>query len=259
MAPDTATLDAIRRVTPDLGLVSRIEAHAARAWPAREALPLGDWSLNVTPGSRSRRINSLTPVAREADLATVLPDAEAIWASRGLSRIVRVTPLASALTVDWLDRSGAPVEGLTVVQSLALDHERPLDRQVSLAAEPGADWASVTARDIAERDVIVDRLGEVGWPQVLASLKDPDGNPVAVGRAAAGDGLVGIFHVATRPECRGRGYASRIVESLLAWGRREGAALAYLQVEHANAAARAVYERAGFRDSYRYHYRALRL
>jgi ribosomal protein S18 acetylase RimI-like enzyme len=42
---------------------------------------------------------------------------------------------------------------------------------------------------------------------------------------------------------------------LLDRARRSGARIAYLQVDAANAPARRIYDRLGFRDAYSYHYR----
>ena len=45
------------------------------------------------------------------------------------------------------------------------------------------------------------------------------------------------------------------MNALLEWGRSQGAARAYLQVEAENAAAVALYARLGFQTFYSYHYR----
>jgi predicted GNAT family acetyltransferase len=60
----------------------------------------------------------------------------------------------------------------------------------------------------------------------------------------------------TSAERRGRGYATAIVQALLSQAVAAGARYAYLQVDAANAPARHIYERFGFRDRYAYWYRA---
>lgn len=52
--------------------------------------------------------------------------------------------------------------------------------------------------------------------------------------------------VATRPEHRGRGYASLLLDALLERGRSRGLELAHLGILIGNDVAQAVYERAGF-------------
>jgi ribosomal protein S18 acetylase RimI-like enzyme len=66
--------------------------------------------------------------------------------------------------------------------------------------------------------------------------------------------VVGTFCVAVDPASRRVGLGTALVLELL---RRSGGAsrLAYLQVDERNAAARAMYERLGFAELYRYCHR----
>jgi ribosomal protein S18 acetylase RimI-like enzyme len=82
-----------------------------------------------------------------------------------------------------------------------------------------------------------------------------DGEVVACGQFAREGDLVGLYDVFTAPVARGQGLAGALCSHLLAQSRAQGARVAYLQVDAANDAARAVYRRLGFTDAYRYHYR----
>jgi predicted GNAT family acetyltransferase len=73
--------------------------------------------------------------------------------------------------------------------------------------------------------------------------------------AVVQNGLVGIFNVITNPSQRGRGFAGRLTQTLLASGYQNGATGAYLQVGTDNKAALVVYARLGFVERYSYHYR----
>lgn len=66
---------------------------------------------------------------------------------------------------------------------------------------------------------------------------------------------MGLFDIATEAGRRRRGLAQRLIGHLLHWGALHGARRAYLQVEVRNEPARALYERLGFREVYRYWYR----
>jgi ribosomal protein S18 acetylase RimI-like enzyme len=60
----------------------------------------------------------------------------------------------------------------------------------------------------------------------------------------------------TDPGRRRSGHARRVLEALADWGMREGAAGLCLEVDAANAPARALYEAFGIgTELYRYHYR----
>jgi ribosomal-protein-alanine N-acetyltransferase len=55
-----------------------------------------------------------------------------------------------------------------------------------------------------------------------------------------------INNIAVRAECRGRGLGRHLLTHLLAIGREQGAVRALLEVRRGNAAARHLYESAGF-------------
>jgi GNAT superfamily N-acetyltransferase len=76
----------------------------------------------------------------------------------------------------------------------------------------------------------------------------------AVGIAVEADGLVGTFCVAVDPARRRERLGTAIVCGLLSSSQ---AKLAYLQVEESNRGARALYNRLGFTETYRYCHRTL--
>ena len=51
-------------------------------------------------------------------------------------------------------------------------------------------------------------------------------------------GYVGLYDIVVAPDLRGIGLGRRVVTSLMAWGCREGAHSAYLQVREENEIAR---------------------
>jgi GNAT superfamily N-acetyltransferase len=81
-------------------------------------------------------------------------------------------------------------------------------------------------------------------PGVSFYLAEVDGEPVATGVGCIGEGLVGVYSVATPPEHRRRGYGSAVVVQIVTDGFDAGAQLAYLQ---ASAMGASVYAKLGFR------------
>ena len=77
----------------------------------------------------------------------------------------------------------------------------------------------------------------------------------AGGGASAGGLSGGLYCMATRPDARRRGYASRILQALLREGDARGVGSYWLLVMASNAGARELYNRAGFRAVGRYLYR----
>jgi GNAT superfamily N-acetyltransferase len=102
-----------------------------------------------------------------------------------------------------------------------------------------------------------ERLQHSPVPYQGRVLRSADGQVLACAQFAIESDLVGLYDVFTAPSVRGRGLSRRLCALLMGQARELGARTAYLQVDAANHAARAVYQRLGFVDGYAYHYRAL--
>lgn len=242
----------------DVALVQALERHSGRAWPAAEIVRLNGWELRLTPGSRSRRVNSLTPIDPvPGQFAETLALARVLCGQHGLTCTVRLNPLAGEEPYRILTEMGHSEADTTSVRVVALDGTAPPPSDVTLAEATTQDWLSGMAAAGAETDeraVIARLIQAVAMPQAFAIRRDANGKAVSFGRAAAADGVAGLFHIATAPDQRGHGHAGAIVAALLAWCTAQGARKAYLQVVAANAPALAVYDRFGFREAYRYAY-----
>ena len=247
--------------TIDRGLVRALEMHSALAWPAPEIVQVNGWEVRFTPGSRSRRINCVTPIApASGTLDDTLALAKKLCDARALPCTLRVTPLGGAELATWLDAKGHGMTGdATSVQVAPLGRLAPTDTSVRIAATCDAGWLAGLAASGAEReerDLVGRLLARVDAPQGFALIAD-DSGALAVGRAVVMNGLAGLFHIATAPAARRQGHGRAIVAALLQWAREQGAMRAYLQVLAANAPALALYRTFGFREAYRYDYLTL--
>ncbi|MEI4470982.1 ribosomal protein S18-alanine N-acetyltransferase [Frigidibacter sp. MR17.24] len=74
-----------------------------------------------------------------------------------------------------------------------------------------------------------------------------EGTAFVLGRAAAGEAE--LLTIAVPPALRRQGIAGRLVAQFLAAARARGAGTAFLEVAAGNAAARALYLRAGFAEA----------
>ena len=92
-------------------------------------------------------------------------------------------------------------------------------------------------------------------PHHAVLAKDDRGDVVAAGLVVVEGEVAGLYDVFTAEAARGRGHGKRVCRHLLACAARQGAAVAYLQVDAANEVARSLYHRLGFVDGYSYHYR----
>lgn len=118
-------------------------------------------------------------------------------------------------------------------------------------------WLALWARVHAQEAELA------GGRRMLGRIQAPTGyvtvfggaEPVAVGRAVAEAGWVGIFGMATLPRVRGQGAGTVALAALVGWAEEQRVRRLYLQVECHNPAARRLYARAAFVEACTYHYR----
>lgn len=235
----------------------RLEAHAVEAWPATVTERVdGGWVLRATPGlDRGRSNHALTP-CRALD-ASELPEAiarvEAFALRHGVPTGIQVSPLSlhGELQAE-LDRRGWETRWPVLVLAAPIarvDAELTLD--VADHATPG--WLATWARCEPGRDVAAH--GRTVFKRLEGRASFARHDDVAVAIAVEDQGIVGLFCLAVDPARRRGGLGTAMVRALLAGST---ASIAYLQVESANVAAVAMYERLGFREAYRYCHRVAR-
>ena len=96
-------------------------------------------------------------------------------------------------------------------------------------------------------------------PVGFASV-DQQGSRVAVARGAVSDApdgrrWLGVTAVEVAPRARRQGLGRLVMAGIAVWGRQRGATDVYVQVAEPNTEGMAVYERLGFTEHHRYHYR----
>ncbi len=101
-------------------------------------------------------------------------------------------------------------------------------------------------------DAVLERIDA---PAAFAAVRREE-RIVSGAYAVLFDGWLCLEAVATDPDWRSRGLARAVVSALTAWGARQGARAAALQVSEDNAPALTLYRKLGFeQELYRYHYR----
>jgi ribosomal protein S18 acetylase RimI-like enzyme len=128
---------------------------------------------------------------------------------------------------------------------------------VDLSAAPDAGWlAGYRYRDTPLPAVAADILTRADGP-VFASVRlDPlPGPPAAVARGVLVEGWLCVTAVTVDERYRRRGLATAVMAALGSWGRAGGGRSCVLQVAASNGPAIALYDRLGFTEHHRYHYR----
>ncbi|MEU0689347.1 GNAT family N-acetyltransferase [Streptomyces uncialis] len=233
---------------------------AGRAWQPVESGRLGDWELRAA-GGFTRRANSVLPLGDPGvPLDEALTRVREWYAARELPAYVQTAtgpPGAQDALHAELTSRGWLVEVSAELRTGAL---APL---ADTAAEPagvrlerGFDdgWLRRYQRS-PEAGETVRRVLAAGPSVWFASVGGGAGEvPAAIGRCVVDGRWAGFMAVEVDPGQRRRGLGTAVMAALAGRALAEGASAAWLQVEADNAAARAMYDRAGFRTHHTYHH-----
>jgi N-acetylglutamate synthase len=248
----------------DPGTVAGLQERAARATPAEQVELVDGWWLRHAPRC-AWWVGTVLPHggAGPVELNRRVTLAEEFYAARGATIRFQVTPPACPPGLDaLLAARGYRQDGsiaLCVASTGDILDRLPVDgMRAELTDGATAGWFDTWCRvrgPGTDRGAERELLDRVEGPSGYAAAMLGD-EVVAVGRAVADTGWVGVFGMATLPGARGRGAARAVLAALARWAAARRIDRAYLQVEHGNAAARRLYERAGFTELCGYHYRA---
>ncbi|MFG5408054.1 GNAT family N-acetyltransferase [Piscinibacter sakaiensis] len=225
---------------------------------------LDGWLLRLLP-AKAKRARCVNAVARgRLPLDEKLARAAAACRAAGVPLVVRITPFTEPpeLEAELAARGWGRLDDTRVMWRSGLDTApaAALPDGLRLVATDPAHYAEQVGAwrgtPPPQRRAHAARLQVSPVPYRAWLLQADGGQALAGGQIACEDDLVGLYDVYTAPPARGRGLARALCSRLIAAAAAEGARHAYLQVEHDNLAARAVYHRLGFRDAYAYHYRA---
>jgi ribosomal protein S18 acetylase RimI-like enzyme len=242
-----------------------IEQLADNAWPAAEQVPLGPWKLRATHGV-TRRANSVFTAAQEdvraSELEELIDQAERFYSLRSLPPVFQISAATGAKNLDaLLERRGyrinAPSEIWTrsTTATPCSNQRMTPDCTVRWEGQPGDDWFDCAFDEPVERRRVHEQIvRRVPPPRVyVAAMR---GQEIAgCGMATSAKGHTGIFCMATKLQHRRRGIARLLLRQLCDWSRNQGDQHVFLQVMSDNQPGKALYERAGFKFEYDYHYR----
>jgi ribosomal protein S18 acetylase RimI-like enzyme len=227
------------------------------AWPAFETLVVDDWLVRYA-GGYSRRANSASALLGGATLdGQALAAIEALYRGWGQRPMVRLSPLADPALEARLRAAGyAEIEPSRVmVAEIGDRHALAPEADVAASAAPG--WLAANAEahgyGTADRASLAGIAARIRLPRAFGAIGE-GGVAVAWGIAVVERGFVTLQNLIVDGTARRRGSGRKLVCSLMAWGRRQGATRAVLQVGVDNDAALALYESLGFADAYPYRY-----
>jgi GNAT superfamily N-acetyltransferase len=248
--------------------IADLERAAAQHWQGADRAALGEWLLRAA-GGFTGRANSALPLGDPGMPLAAAVDGVAAWyRARHLPAMVAVPrPLRSAgqavagpppAALDdllaargWAIRSGPAIVMTAAIAELS----RPeAGVTVTMRPTPGPDWLAVYRyRGQPLPGDALKLLLSAPW-QAFGTVRR-DGQPAAVGRVSVAAGWAGITAVEVAADHRRGGLGTAMTLALARAAAGCGVDRVFLQVEEGNSAARALYERCGFRDAHAYHYR----
>jgi ribosomal protein S18 acetylase RimI-like enzyme len=234
-----------------------LEQLAARSWRGLEEERFGDWLLRAS-GGFTGRANSVLVVGRSpVDLPAAVAAVTGWYERRGLRPRAQVPMPGGERADDALAAAGWIRDDDNLVLTASLTGWAGPRVAVDLAAVPDEAWLNgYRYRGTPLPPVAAAVLANADEP-VFASIRcDPAPAPLAaVARGVVVDGWLCVTAVTVDDRYRRRGLATAVMAGLGAWARERGAHSCLLQVAGSNAPALALYERLGFTEHHRYHYR----
>lgn len=244
--------------------VAAIERATLAAVPPQRQQEWAGWLLALDDGTVGR-CHSAVPLRHEAPAADSVAQIERRYEEAALEPVLRLpdVPGFEGLGQELRQRGyvrakptlvqTGDIEGVARVSAFGCALAPTY--AIRIEDTPSADWEHVFLGegfdpvDGASRLAILRR----GRASVFASVR-AEGRTVAVGSACFSQGWCGVHGMRTLPAHRGRGLAGAVLRALAQAARERGISRCFLQVDEANAGARSLYARLGFRTAWRYAY-----
>jgi N-acetylglutamate synthase len=238
--------------------VDELERVAARTWRGLEEQAYGDWLLRAADGFTGRA-NSVLVVGDPPVPPTAAVTEVARWyAARGLRPRAQVpsSPAGEAADAAFAAAGWERVEDVLVLTA-PLAGWPAAAVPVDLSPEPDDAWLTGYRYRGAPLPPVARRVLLAADDPVFAAVRlAPGPAPLAaVARGVVVDGWLVATALTVAEEHRRRGLATTVMGALGTWAAGRGAHSCVLQVVATNRPALRLYDRLGFTEHHRYHYR----
>lgn len=242
-----------------------LERISAAGWPGLRGHRIGDWWLRAGHGFTGRANSALVLGDPDRSLHGAVTDVVAWYRDIDIEprfQIPTGTDVPSSVTdadahlasAGWTVGDRVQVLAGSIATALQGTADRT-DLVVTTQDRPGPAWSAhylYRGNPLPPTAVAVVLAGS---SPTFLTVSSTAGEVLGVGRGVVDEGWLGVTAVTVTPAARRQGIGSAVMAGLLRWGAEYGAEQAYLQVEHTNAGASALYARLGFVPHHGYHYR----
>ncbi|HWD12334.1 MAG TPA: GNAT family N-acetyltransferase [Pseudochrobactrum sp.] len=247
--------------------IRQFEELGFHAWPAAQVTHFGSWAVQLTPYYPSKRGNSvnLLDPSDDTDLEQRVEACEALFIAQSKQPVFRLTPLAPPALADYLIARGYTSSGASSVMTCDLRDNTALKirqprlplRLVHFREGQESGYSRISADFHNRPEPLVEGLAEVLRsikPQKFIIAGFAGAEPAATLLCVSEDGYTGLLDLYIGEAFRRRGFAKALVLNEMGQALSRGDHKFWLQVESANAAARALYQGLGFSTVYDYIY-----
>jgi Acetyltransferases len=242
-------------------MIRKLEEISTNAWPSLQTFMYDGWILRFGNGV-TRRANSIVPIYESTkEIEAKIEFCERLYADHKLPTIFKITSASTPANIDKvLEGRGYAIDAETSFQTLDLYADFVTDSccEISIDSSYSDYWMQCymdfNNHDKDKFNTYRSLLNQIRTKKGLLLLKH-NGTTVGCGLGVLEGDFVGLFDIVVSPDERGKGFGKAVVESLLNWGKREGATTGYLQVMLNNIPAINLYDKIGFKEAYKYWYR----
>jgi predicted GNAT family N-acyltransferase len=222
---------------------------------------LDGWILRMA-NAYTKRANSVNPIySFENNLEEKIQYCEHLYKENNLPVIFKIIDCEEHKMIDKkleeLHYDKIDVTSVQIYNGIkSVIHNK---EQIFIDTEFSENWKNCfyscnNVKDIKLMKTIEHMLGNIRH-KIISIYKKEKGSFAGCGYGVIEKGFVGLFDIIVKEEFRGKGYGKEIVETLLSAAKELGATDAYLSVVNNNLIAKNMYEKIGFKETYKYWYR----
>lgn len=239
-----------------------LEELQMNALPALQTYLYDGWIIRFADGY-TNRANSVNPIYTPNDeIDRKISHCEKLITGKNLNPTYKITPFVQPENLDNLlaDRGYNAIH-FTSVQTLEINNicQSTVGRVVTEHEfnEVWFDYYCQFGEMSARNQGVSRQILKSIVPQKFYTYMLLDDKVVALGMAVVEKGYIGLFDISVAENYRNMGLGMQLILNMLNTGKTLGVKNAYLQVMLNNAPALHLYNKLGFREVYKYHYRVL--
>ena len=235
---------------------------STNAWPAKIHIFLSGWVLRLSEGV-TRRANSVLPLRYTGeDVVHDVITVEKIYREKGLAVVFQLPDYFEPENLqETLVSRGYESVDETLVMTAEIEDIHAVNQEectYTLASEGTDQWFQALA-DLSHFNQQSSRgqrsiIERIPFSSKVFCCARKNTGILGVGLGVVQQEVLGMYSLVVHAGYRRKGIGQTMIDHILQWGRASSANYVYLQVQGDNRGAITLYEKIGFKESYRYRY-----